>query len=365
MVHHRAQAQFERARWRRTILFPNWMLQLLLTMSMMGLFAWRLGDTLKHYAARNENGKAPAVELAWEVTNVVMSFIAATSTLVEIVKYMDEALTPWTMLFTHVIKLTCASAICILDAVVYARRKEYQSLVGLGLDIGLFITAIVLAIYAGLTYRRLSQFDDYILPMNVKAYGFNDDDERHLSFSGRLSVRNSIDRMVSVGSRRTSTGSVVTKALGLQVLQNTQRTPSYYSHERDTQFDEYRARRNSLSSLRLDAERGSSLEYRHGSLNTGVSSPTDASPSLVVTKGLQGRSPGSSIARAPSYTNDHLLVAVPEEEAEANEAGARHGQDEMSLQEKDGRLSSDKHVVHATAAVQVVDMTEPGWRRAS
>ncbi|KAG6011633.1 hypothetical protein E4U54_007973 [Claviceps lovelessii] len=64
MGHHRAQAQFERAKWRRTILFPNWILQLLLTMSMMGLFAWRLGDTLKHYAARNQNGKAPAIELA-------------------------------------------------------------------------------------------------------------------------------------------------------------------------------------------------------------------------------------------------------------------------------------------------------------
>ncbi|KAG5982257.1 hypothetical protein E4U55_002148 [Claviceps digitariae] len=366
MVNHRAQAQFERAKWRRTILFPNWTLQLLLTVSMMGLFSWRLGDTLKHYAVRDQNGKAPGIEVAWEVTNVVMSFIAATCTLAEIVKYMGEALTPWTMLFTHVVKLTCASAICILDAVVYARRKEYQSLVSLGLDIGLFITSIALAIYAALTYRRLSHLDDYILPMNVKAYGFNDGDDRNPPYSGRLSVRNSIHRMVSMGSRPTSTASVTNEPLGLQTLQTTQRTLGYYSHERDTQFDEYLARRSSLSSLRVDLERGSSLEYRRGSFNNGVLSPTDASSSLVVPGGLQSRSRRASIARAVSYTSDHLLVAVPEEEAGAIdiiEAGARHGHDEMSLERNDGRLSSDEHLVQAATAVQEVDMTGSDWQR--
>lgn len=64
MANHRAQAQFERARWRAAILFPIWTLQLLLTMSMMGLFAWRLGDTLKHYDDREKDGNVPAVEFA-------------------------------------------------------------------------------------------------------------------------------------------------------------------------------------------------------------------------------------------------------------------------------------------------------------
>jgi hypothetical protein len=48
---------------------------------------------------------------------------------------MVESLTPWTMLFTHVVKLTCASAILALDVVVYTQRKEKYSLVGLGLDV--------------------------------------------------------------------------------------------------------------------------------------------------------------------------------------------------------------------------------------
>lgn len=73
----------------------------------------------------------------WEATNIGMSFIAATCTLVEVGKYVAEALTPWTMLFTHVVKLTCASAICALDVIVYTQRKEYQSLIGLGLDVAL------------------------------------------------------------------------------------------------------------------------------------------------------------------------------------------------------------------------------------
>ncbi|GAO18380.1 hypothetical protein UVI_02009910 [Ustilaginoidea virens] len=85
-------------------------------MSMMGLFAWRLGDTIKHHGQRGRTAKVPpAMEFA----------------------YVAEALTPWTMLFTHIIKLTCASAILALDVVVYSQRKEYQSLVGLGLDIAL------------------------------------------------------------------------------------------------------------------------------------------------------------------------------------------------------------------------------------
>ncbi|QUC21153.1 uncharacterized protein UV8b_05396 [Ustilaginoidea virens] len=262
MVSHRAQAQFERARWRTMILLPAWTLQLLLTMSMMGLFAWRLGDTIKHHGQRGRTAKVPpAMEFAWEATNVAMSFIAAVCTLVEIGRYVAEALTPWTMLFTHIIKLTCASAILALDVVVYSQRKEYQSLVGLGLDIALSVTAITLAVHAVLTYRRLSQLDDYIRPVsNVRGYGFNDADGAH-SYPSRVSLRNSIDKRLSVGSHRLSFGSTSNEPIGLQ---NLQRTPAYYSHERDTQFDEYvaRARRNSSNPIRPHLHPGASRDFR-------------------------------------------------------------------------------------------------------
>ncbi|KAG5913237.1 hypothetical protein E4U42_001346 [Claviceps africana] len=356
MVNHRAQAQFERARWRRTILFPIWTLQLLLTVFMMGLFALWTGFTVKDFAARRHDGIAPAIDLAWQVANVVMSFVATTCTLVEIAKYIGETLTPRTMLIAHVIKLTCASAICILDAVVYARRRAYRFFVvlGLGLETILFITALALAMYAAVTYHRLSRSEDYVLPMNVRAYGFNDGDGDgdgdDVPYSGRRSVGDSIDRLVSRASRRMSTGSVTNRPPGLQNSQTTteSKTVGYYSHERDTQFDEYRARRNSLGSSRREPDRRSSVESRRESLNIGASSSSSSdpspSPSRAVTAAPQGR-------RAASYATEHLLGAVPEEE------------DGMSLRGGYGRLSSDEHLVHDAAAMREVDMTEPRWRR--
>ncbi|KAK2609127.1 hypothetical protein QQS21_002354 [Conoideocrella luteorostrata] len=354
MVNHRAQAQFERARWQSIILFPVWTLQLLITVSTMGFFAWRLGDTMKHYDERDTNGQAPTIEIAWEATNVVLSFVAAMCTLIEIVKYMAEALTPWTMLFTHIIKLACASAICALDAVVYAQLEKYHSLIGLGLDVALLVTAVGLAIYAIVTYRRLSQYDDYVRPVNVKGYGFSDNDHRDFSYSSRLSIRNSMDKRGSIGSHRLSIGSAHNEPVGLQ---NLQRTPSYYSHERDTQFDEYVARRNSMNNNRPDLERATSGEYKRDSLSGG-SPPLD---SLVVMGMVQSRPRGSSISRAVSYTSDHVLVAVPEEETEAYDAGTKRHGDKTALL-GNNRQNSGEHTMEAVPATEW-DITDPRWRR--
>lgn len=72
---------------------------------------------------------------SWEVNNIVLSAVAALCTFFEIARYLAESLTPWTMLFTHVVKLTCASAILALDIVVYVRNSdEHYSLAGLGID---------------------------------------------------------------------------------------------------------------------------------------------------------------------------------------------------------------------------------------
>ncbi|KID98205.1 hypothetical protein MAJ_05836, partial [Metarhizium majus ARSEF 297] len=355
MANHRAQAQFERARWRAVVLFPIWALQLLLTTSMMGLFAWRLGDTLKHYDERKSAGKVPRIELVWEATNVAMSFIAATCTLIEIVKYMTEALTPWTVLFTHIVKLTCASAILALDVVVYAQEKEYQSLVGIGLDVALFITAITLAIYAILTYRRLSAFDDYVRPANVKGYGFNDGEDADFSYSSRLSIRGSMDKRGALGSHRPSIGSLRSVKNEPVILNNVQRAPSYYSHERDTQFDEYVARRSSLGA-RPDFERRTSGDYRRDT------PPGDLSPdSLVVTGVVPSRTRGASITREVSYTSDHVLVAVPEEEHEAPDEAAR--QDDRTTLLRSSRRNSDEQIMQLHPVLQEADVPEPKWQR--
>lgn len=59
----RSQAQFERAKWRAVVLFPTWIIQLALTMTMMGLFAWRLGDTMKTFDEEKKHGGVPVIEV--------------------------------------------------------------------------------------------------------------------------------------------------------------------------------------------------------------------------------------------------------------------------------------------------------------
>ncbi|POR35562.1 Uncharacterized protein TPAR_04269 [Tolypocladium paradoxum] len=342
MANHRAVAQFDRAKWRLALLGPLWALQLLLATSMMGLFSWRLGDTVKHYDDREQEGKTPTIEFVWEATNIAMSFITALCTFFEIGKFVAESLTPWTMLFTHVVKLTCASAILALDVVIYVQRSEaHYSLVGLGMDVALIITSVALTIYAVLTYRRLSAYDDYARPVNVKGYGFNDGLDRDCSYSSRLSIRNSIDKRASIGSSRLSIGSASNEPVHLQTME---RTPSLYSHQRDTQFDDYVARRSSWNN-KADLERAGSRE---------------GSPETVVAAGaVQTRSRGPSIGRATSYTSDHVLVAVPEEEAEGLEgAVGPHETDREALLGRSRRNSED-----GPAVLQEVDVTEPRWHR--
>lgn len=46
------------------MLLPVWALQVLLATSMMGLFSWRLGDTIKHYDERDQKGETPTIEFA-------------------------------------------------------------------------------------------------------------------------------------------------------------------------------------------------------------------------------------------------------------------------------------------------------------
>lgn len=67
-----------------------------------------------------------------------MSVVIAAATAYEMLRYFAETLTPWTVLFTHVVKLACATAILALDVVVYVQHSDkHYSLVGLGLDCAL------------------------------------------------------------------------------------------------------------------------------------------------------------------------------------------------------------------------------------
>ncbi|KAL7951408.1 hypothetical protein V8C42DRAFT_7274 [Trichoderma barbatum] len=303
MASHRSQAQFQRAKWRLLLLAPAWSLQLTLAFGMLGLFSWRLGDTIHHFEARDKAGKAPVIEYVWEATNVALSAVVAICTIFEIARYFAESLTPWTMLFTHIVKLGCATAILALDVVIYVQRSgSHYSLVGLGMDALLMVIAILLAIYAIMAYRRLSKYDDYSHPVNVKPYGFSDgldNDTPYSSVSSRTGLRSSMDKRGSLGSDRLSVGSLSSPSL----IPPAEQRPRRYSHERDTQFDEYMVRKTSGG-------------YK---LDPSLSSPPADSPlgdSLTAIGAVHSRSRGSSISQTLSYTSDHVLVAVPEEDGE-------------------------------------------------
>lgn len=64
MASHRAQAQFARSRWRLLILAPLWTVQYALTFGLIGLFAYRLSDSMIHYEQRDKlKGLWPIMEI--------------------------------------------------------------------------------------------------------------------------------------------------------------------------------------------------------------------------------------------------------------------------------------------------------------
>ncbi|KAG9251206.1 uncharacterized protein F5Z01DRAFT_639604 [Emericellopsis atlantica] len=332
----RSQAQFEQSHWRLRLLGPLWCLQLALTFTMAGLFAYRIGDTLHSY----EDRKAPQLEVVWESTNVGLSFLASICTMVEIARYLAESLTPWTVLFTHTIKLTCAACLLALDIVAHIKViDENFSIVGLALDAAFMLTTSALAIYALVTYRRLSS-RDAAHRVDIKGYGFSDGLGRDSSYSG---PRPTLEKRISSVSSRLSFGSMRQPHPEPQtdgvVLETMSRTPSLYSHERDTRFDDFvkGKRRESLGNSE-DIERG-------------------ISPLQEVEDGRQLTRP-----RASSWVDEHVLVSVPEEAEE--HVGAKSEEDKKdreALLDDNRRGSEDDEQPHRV--LHEVDIAEPRWKR--
>lgn len=63
MVLHRNQAQFDRAGWRLAILVPFWIAQVSLLLGTMGIFSYRLAETMQHFQENDKKGKFPLVEV--------------------------------------------------------------------------------------------------------------------------------------------------------------------------------------------------------------------------------------------------------------------------------------------------------------
>lgn len=183
--------------------------------------------------------------------------------------------------------------------------------------------AISLAIYAIIVYRRLSKCDNYVRTANAKPYGFNDEldnDTPYASYSSRTGLRNSADKRGSLGSDRLSIGSLPNPT----IIQPVESRPRRYSHERDTQFDEYMVRKTSGG-------------YKIDPASSSPPSDTPLGDSLTAISTVQSRSRGSSISQTMSYTSDHVLVSVPEEECEIIDAASDHRRDHEAL------LGHDSH----------------------
>ncbi|KAL2163425.1 hypothetical protein VTH06DRAFT_5482 [Thermothelomyces fergusii] len=158
------QALHARARWRKAILVPLWLFQMTVLLCLMGMFSYRLAESLEAFDERDKHGEMPIIEVVWEATNVGFNVVALTLNIYEISRMATERLTPFVMLFTQSVKLTLAFAVLALDIVAYLERMDgHYSTIGLSLDCGLFASNVAALLYASTTYRRLLQYEDYHL----------------------------------------------------------------------------------------------------------------------------------------------------------------------------------------------------------
>ncbi|KAK4160114.1 hypothetical protein QBC43DRAFT_347507 [Cladorrhinum sp. PSN259] len=162
------QVLFSRASWRKTVLVPAWLFQVVVLLCLMGIFAYRLAETFEHYSDEKNNGEAPMVEVVWEATNVGFNLISMVLTLLEIARHLTERLTPFLLLSSQIIKITLSLAVLGLDVVAHLRSMDgVYATIGLSLDCGLLAVNFGILLYAILTYRRLLKYEEYhINPVN-------------------------------------------------------------------------------------------------------------------------------------------------------------------------------------------------------
>ncbi|KAI0104707.1 hypothetical protein GGR51DRAFT_225570 [Nemania sp. FL0031] len=332
---HRDNAHFNRSGWKKRVMLPCWIIQILILLSLMGLFSYRLSHTVNTWEEQENKGDVPVVEFVWEVANIGFSLISLVITFISIARFIAEVLTPLPLLFGCILSLVLSGAVLALDITIYVQRKDKNySLVGLGLDAALiFFTAIPL-IYAIIIYRRLLDYDDYHLPGNHKAFGFTAIEEGvEDRYSAYLSPPTPYDptnptlgnittvtsggetrgRSISIGSRRislsfsrpVSVSPHPSPPLAAEVATPPPR-PVSYDHKRDTEFETYMANRASLrssrhsngSSLYDDVHRALGDEFGFSDLPTPATADTKVG---AVHAGQASRPRVASIGRQTSY----------------------------------------------------------------
>ncbi|KAI1468290.1 uncharacterized protein F4812DRAFT_361495 [Daldinia caldariorum] len=368
---HRDNAQFSRAKWRKTILLPCWIFQILILLAMMGLFSYRLSRTSKTWKDQLDQGEDPTVEFIWETAIITFSFISLVIVFVSIARFIAEVLTPLPLLFGNIINLALTSAVLALDIVVYVRYADRAySLVGLIFDCLLLFFTIIPTFYSFTIYRRLLSYDDYHIPGNVKPYGYastEDPEETAYRTSWREAPTpyDPTNPYVTV-TRPRSMSAVscrISVALGSQPSSPqttpppTTERPMSYDHKRDTKFDEY-VQRRSRSYSKADVERalgvefgwedtrdqrdsiinsgtisvlqvrarGDSLSTRQGSLQASLSRNTSSSTTTTTTTTSAATSnpsnPTPTLEAQNAMLRAHSLISVPEVHEEDGDFGS-------------------------------------------
>jgi len=71
------QVLFSRSKWRLKLLVPCWIFQLLVLLCLMGIFAYRVVDTVEHYSHQeNNNGQIPMVEIVYVSRKPLIALLA-------------------------------------------------------------------------------------------------------------------------------------------------------------------------------------------------------------------------------------------------------------------------------------------------
>ncbi|EFX03787.1 hypothetical protein CMQ_715 [Grosmannia clavigera kw1407] len=345
MVSHRNQTQFERARWRKALLFPPWILQIAMLLSLMGIFSYRLAETVENYEENNKNGKMPVVELVWECTNVGLSLVSLLLTILEVSRIFSENLTPFFLLASHIVKLTCAFAILGLDIVVYTQRTEGEwSIIGLAIDVGLLLSLFILGPYAILKFHRMRDDDDMPYSANVKPFGFNSEyteiETGTVSGGDPFLRANPYNDVTTEYLSRGSIGGVTGRDRSVSAtstLPGDGGRRGSYNHERDTQFDVYRSRAPmTLSHEDVSHAISTELWGNAGGLTAIDRSGSMVGSGMVASRPVQPRVDATN--RAASWTvetgrasaPDSLSVPtiheehVPDEEEEPTARAAGH-----------------------------------------
>ncbi|KAK8035419.1 hypothetical protein PG993_010414 [Apiospora rasikravindrae] len=355
---HRDQAHFGFAKWRKRILLPCWFIQIPLQLGLMGVFSYRLSNSVNSY--NGEADKIPTVEFVWEVTNIAFSLASFIINAIQIAKFLAEALTPFGMMVGNILSVTLSSAILALDVVVYLQHTEKKySIIALGMDCVLLFFTIVTVIYGVIVYRRMLIYDDYHIPHNVKPFGFAAPEDTTYDpqrSSTNVSPEPTTEAGNVSGSRSRGASFIsVSRSISGEIPQisvtpqptrpdNERRTS--FDHKRNTQYEEY-VRKRSGSFQKEDIERalGSSIDW-----NERRPSETIVSTGLVPSALARPRA--NSGGRVSSWTlnlgdetldpeqqRGHSLVSVPESGEEEDITAARKGKQRAFSGDRETLLS--------------------------